>query len=407
MGFYENNIWIYAWPTQPPLVNLLYGFDNWLYINLLETFRLIGNMIVRYHLAPGHMIWWFEFTKWFDTAKVSSESVFSTGYLVSIKLLPIFSDLGIAGIIYWISRRVVKSYSSYTDSHLTPLIFPAVYLLSPFTWYLSSLWGQYDGVAFLPLLIAFLLESKRKLGAFTPFLIATSIAIKPTGLLLLPLFIFIYFRNKHKIYEIVSAGILISVLFWATTKVFTEQDVIHYSSNVLYGKIFLKAASRLSANAFNFWRIIQSSGVQTQDAIVLFLPAYFWSIFAYLFLNTIAFTAAKKISTQTILRSVFIVSAGSWLFMTNMLDRYFFAGVVSGLIVCIYDIKLLKYWFFLSLIFALNLFNQWWFPESFTYLKTILLWQNTLSTKILAVVNIFIFWKMLSMFKKTPISTKD
>ncbi len=387
LSFYENGIWTYSWPTQPPFASLLYGFDNWLYIFLLETFRSIGNIIVTYHLAPGHMRWWFTFTKWFDTAKISTEAIFSTGSLLSIKILPILADLGIAAIIYKIAKNIKEI--KY------PVIWPAVYLFSPFSWYLSALWGQYDQLAFLPLLAAFILESRKKLPWLTPFLIALGIAIKPTGLILIPLFAYLYFRNSHKKINWLVSGALIAAFFVATTKVFTDKNLVEFVSTELFGKIFLKSDSRLSANAFNFWRLFMNSPVQNQHAKFLFIPAFVWSGVAFILLNLKAFKLIKKPTLENIFKAMFIVAAGSWIFMTNMLDRYFFAGVVSGLILCVYNRKLFKYWLPLSLIFALNLFNLWWFPDYFTTLKNILIWNNSLVTKIFSITNILIFWRIL------------
>jgi hypothetical protein len=187
---------------------------------------------------------------------------------------------------------------------------------------------------------------------------------------------------------------LVGLLFFATTQVFTDKNVIAYSYEDLYTKIFQKAAPRLSANAFNFWRILQSSSIETQESKVLFIPAYIWSLIFYLTINFIAVKKIREVNTKNVVSAVFIISAGSWLFMTNMLDRYFFAAVVSGLFTVLYDKKLFKYWLILSLIFTLNLYNQWWFPDSLEFLKRILEWQGALITKILAGLNVILYLKM-------------
>lgn len=386
LGFYENSIWIFSWPTQPPFVNLLYGFDNWLYIFLLQISRSTGNTIVQYHLAPGHMRWWFNFTKWFDTAKTSDEAVFSIGYLTSIKILPILADLGIAGLIYNIAKSV--------KGIKFPIIWSAIYLFSPFSWYLSSLWGQYDQLGFLPVLAAFILESQKKLPWLTPFLFVLSVAIKPTSLILAPFFIYLYFKNSHNKVNPLIAILLIGTFFIETTQVFTKQNLYYFTINELYGKIFLKSASRLSANAFNFWRPFVTAVNQTQDSKFLFLPAYIWSTLSFIVLNLVAFKLSRKITLENVIKGIFIIGAGSWIFMTNMLDRYFFGGVVSGLILCIYDKKLFKYWLPVSLIFWLNLFNQWWFPDFLSPLKSIMIWNDGLFTKILSGVNVVLFLAM-------------
>ncbi len=386
-GFYENSIWIYSWPTQPPFASLICGFDNWFYITLLETFRDMSNLIVQYHLAPGHMRWFFTFTKWFDTAKTSSEAVFSTGYLVTVKLPAIAADIGIAALIYKIAKNI--------KGIKYPAIWPAIYLFSPFSFYISAFWGQYDQLAFLPLLIAFLLESGKKLGWLTPFLMVLSITVKPTGLILIPLFAYLYIKNNHPARDFVIGGLLIVLFYFFTTQAFTNQNIFAFSKDVLYGRIFFKAAPRLSANAFNFWRIFIHTGSESTDFKLLFIPAYICSWGSYILFNVLAIRKIKKINVENVATAIFVVGSGSFLFMTGMLDRYFFAGIVSGLIAVMYNRKLFVYWLILSLIFAVNLYNQSWFPEFLNPLREFLLWQDFLVTKILSVINILIFLRML------------
>src|SRR5687767_10639486 len=62
-GFYENNIWVYAWPTQAPLFNLIMLGAHLGYEYTLNTMRFLNFNVVP-HLAPGHMLWWFEWIKW-------------------------------------------------------------------------------------------------------------------------------------------------------------------------------------------------------------------------------------------------------------------------------------------------------------------------------------------------------
>lgn len=391
LGFYTNNIWTFAWPTQPPFVSLLYGFDSLLYSWLLEAFRKIGNMIVLYHIAPWHLRFWFEFTKWFDTAKISDESAFTTGYLTTIKILPILADLFIASIIYKIAKFEKNKF---------PLLWSTLYLISPFSWYLSALWGQYDQLSYLFLLIASILVSNKKLSVLTPFIFAVSIAVKPTALILLPFFIYIYIKNtRSKISYIISA-ILIILFFYTTTKVFTLDNPINFTKDVLINKIFYKSGSRLTANAFNFWRIIVGNRIESADFAFLFIPAKWWSYSAFFLFNFLAIKKIKKINIKNVMTGIFIISAGSWLFMTNMLDRYFFAGVATGLILSVFDRRILKYWIILSIIFWINLYNQWWFPDFLQPLHNILAANNAIITRLLALINVITFAKILQISLK-------
>ena len=197
----------------------------------------------------------------------------------------------------------------------------------------------------------------------------------------------------------VISGILIALFYFATTQVFTSDNIFRFTQSILVGKIFFKAASRLSANAFNFWRIFESSSGQTHDAPFLFIPAFFWSLAFYIGINFAMFKKLKAIGIRSILTWTFIISGGSWLFMTDMLDRYFFIGIVTGLIVSIYDSRLFKYWLILSLIFFLNLFNQWWFPDFLAPIKLILTWQNGLISKALSLINVLVFIRMAILLK--------
>ena len=187
-GFYEQSIWTYSWPTQPPLASYMNGLERNIYQFLLELFRNIGHTIVKYHLAPWYMRWWFAFTIWFDQAKYSVEVGYPIGYFMSIKLLPILADLGIATVLYKVAKKKSKK----------PLLWSTIYLFSPFSWYLSSLWGQNDQISFLFLLLAFFFESQRRLPVLTPLLFAISVALKPTSLIFSPFFLFVYLKNHHK-----------------------------------------------------------------------------------------------------------------------------------------------------------------------------------------------------------------
>lgn len=394
-GFFENSIWTYSWPTQPPLANLLFGFERHLYQWFLELFRNIGHTIVAYHLAPGHMRWWFSFTIWFDQAKFDPVIVFPKGYIATMKLLPILADIGIATILYWLAEKVRKGRGE---------VFSTLYLFSPFSWYLSAYWGQTDQLAFIFVILSFILEFQRKFTPFTPLLFATGVLIKPTSLVLAPLFAWTYIRNGHKRSDLLLALALVLIIFWISTAVFSGVNNLTntpiYWKDLLVSKIFLKSEFRVSTNAFNFWRILIGNKALSDQTPILLIPARIWGLAAYGLFNFVAFKLVKKIDLKSGFVALFVVSAGSFLFMTNMLDRYFFAGIVSGLFVCVYYPRLLKYWVILSLIYWLNLFNQWWHPEWLELLEVILRWQGGLVTRMLAFVNVLIFLAMARLASK-------
>lgn len=387
-GFYNIETWIYSWPNHPPLSSLLYGFDRWLYFQILEFFRWLTFFVVP-HLAPGHMLWWFEFVKWFDIQKYE-ETALKTGYLMVIKLFPILADLGLAAIIYYLAKL---------NNLKKPVVWIVIYLFSPFSFYLSALWGQTDGVAFTLSLAAFLSLLNKKTFLSIIFF-AISINLKPTILIFLPVFIYLLIRVKPAMKSVIL-GLVVSILmtFWAVA-VLTDINIIQFTKAYLFPKIVHRAEFRVTTNSFNFWHILVGNQALGQDWTFLLIPAKIWGYAIFAFLNILAFRILSKITYENIFKALFLVGAGGWLFLTNMLERYFFAGVVSGLFLAIYYPQILKYWLALSLIFFINLYHGWWYPEFLEPLRLVLIWQDGLITRVLSLINVLIFLRIVWLTNK-------
>lgn len=387
-GFYSNNIWIYSYPTQPPLISALYGFNYYIFKQLTWVFTYTGLKIATFHLAPSHMLWYFDFVKWFGE-KLYAETAFIMGFLISMKLIAILSDMAIGTIIYFLARSYNKGRA---------IIFPLLFLFSPFSWYISSLWGQYDQTSYLFLILSFIALVKKNLW-LGPILLLISVGLKPTSLILMPLFAWFYIKQKPNLYEFIIALFLGFGIFIHFILLFADKPLILFIKEELIPKIFFKTDFRLTTNAFNFWRILTGDKAFSQDFPFLLIPAKYWGYAIFILFNLIAVKISRTINFENIFKGVFLVSAGSWLFLTNMLDRYFFIGLATLLIICIYNKTLTKYWIILSIIFWLNLFNKWWFPQIFSPLKQVLIWQDFLITKILSLVNVAIFIRILFLFK--------
>lgn len=379
-GFYTNSTWIYSWPTQPPIINLTYCFTYYIYSQkILWFFSYVYAVMVTHQLFPKYAEAIHAFVYWFGT-KLYQDTPFTNGFLITIKLFPILADIIIASIIYVISRRQTKRAFAYT----------AIYLASPFSWYLSALWGQYDQVGFLLLLVAFLCLYKRwfVIAVITLFV---SIGIKPTSLIFIPLFVWVYFVQKPKFVSVVLSCLALVIVVVLTTVPFTEKNLLQFVLFDLVSKIFYKSEFRLVNNAFNFWYVLVGTISHNQNWLFLFLPARIWGYVIYIILLVITFIKTKRFTIENLCIALFIVGFGSFLFLTNMLERYAFAGIVSGLLVCIYRPRMLVAWGLLSVIFWINLYHGWWFPEWLGTLHALLLWNNNLLTRLLAVINVAIF----------------
>lgn len=384
LGFYQAQGWIYSSPTQPPLISLLYGFNLYLYERLQWLFTNLGVIIATYRLIPTKMIWFFDFTIWFGR-NLYGETALRMGALISMKIVAILADLAIAGIIYLSTKKF--------DSKKA-LIWSCLYLFSPFSWYLSALWGQYDQLSFLFLLLTFLAVLNKRF-ILAPLLLIFSLEFKPTSLIFLPIFLWFYFRQKPNWRNIIiSAGTSILLIF-ISAQVFTSNNAIFFIQNELIPKMFFKSEFRVSTNAFNFWRILIGDQALNQNTVFLFLPAKIWGWGIFTLLNFYVFKISRKVNIETIFRALSIIGIGGWLFLTNMLDRYVFAGMVSLLIWSFFQTGLLRYWLVLSSIFWLNLFNHWWFPTNLIILRQILSWNEDLITRFLSLIFVLVYLKIL------------
>lgn len=387
-GFYENDVWIYSWPTQLPLANLVYGFASGLYVWFLELFRSSTNIIVAYRLAPSFMVWWFNFVMWFDNA-ISIEIAFPFGFLLTIKLFAILADIGIAFLVYWFALKLKSE---------KPFLWAILYLFSPFSWYLSALWGQYDQIGFFLLLLSFIFQKSAPI--LSPIFFVLSFSIKPTSLIFLPLYFWLYLKHNFKSISFIVGGILSLLILYLSIHVFTSKNVIYYLHETLIPKVFFKSELRVSTNSYNFWHIFTLDKALNHSKRFLFIPANIWGILLFSTVNILAFMKIKKFSYQNLFKAMYIVGAGGWFFLTNMLERYFFAGVVSGLFVSISNPKLLKYWIVTSLVFWLNLYRGWWFPPWMEGLKYLLTSWNGIAGLVISSINLLVFVKMTQVIMK-------
>ncbi len=377
--FYSNNVWVYSWPTQPPLVNLVYAFDFWLYRWSLDFFVFIASYIVP-HLAPGHMRWYFDFVKWYTDAQYP-ESYLKLGFFMSIKFVAIVADLLIGLSIFLIFKK---------ENVKKALLLSLLFLLSPFSFYISALWGQYDQVSFLFLLWSVWLLWRKDV-IFSPFLFMLSASMKPTSLIFVPLYLWIYFSLRKNVWEyVLGIGLAIGGLLLSVS-VYTNDNLIHFINYDLKNKVFFKSGFRVSTNSFNFWHIFIGDNAREHFVPYLGVPAYIWGWLFYGIINVAGFIAAKGNTRKSILTAFSIVGLGGWLFMINMLERYFFAGMTFSLMLLFYYPKFFKYWLVMSLIFWVNLYHGWWVPRAWEWLHQALLWNDHTISRILAFINVVIF----------------
>jgi len=378
LDLYSYNVWIFSWPNHPPLTSLYYGwcFDLFREISL----RLHQSIFVlnRFGLNEGI---YFQFVDSFDNL-VSPEIPFPLGFMLSLKLVPVISDMVIGFIIYALTVLVKGGGVRYL----------LVYLFLPFSWYVSALWGQTDQLGFVFVLISFLFILRLPLLSIV--LLFIGISIKPTSIFLVPCYLYTLYRVKPKHLSVFVGIIICVVVNYLIFSVFTDENIFKFTFERLMPRI-LDRPSRLTTNSYNFWHIFTLDKGWSNQIQFLLIPAYWWGLLVYVCLNCLAFWRLRKVNLESIITSLFVVAFGSWMFLTDMLDRYAFAGIVSGLILTIYRPKLFKYWLILAIVYCLNLFRGWWYPSQLYLLKEILIIRDFQAGLYLSLINTMVYLRML------------
>lgn len=379
-GFYENNIWIYAWPTQLPLINLIYGFNYYLFHEKLLWFVSYVEAVIKTHqFFPQHFVFWFDFVYWFGT-DLFKDTPYKNGFLISMKIIPMLSDLLIGLVIYIFGIKIVGIKKSLLSSSL--------FLFLPASWYVSSLWGQYDQLSGLLLVASFLLLYKRSF-VFSTLLLFMSIQVKPTIILFMPFYIYYFLSLKPSIKSFFLSILVSGLAFILVTIPFTDKNPFIYTYQIIYPKVFNHDRFGLATHSFNFWQMLAPFGGWSTTFRLFGINALIWGLIFLAIVNFYAFkNFIKEKNLKNLIISLYLISAGSYLFATGMLDRYFYPAIVFLGLAVFYFPKLLKWFIITALIFSFNLFYSWGFP----ILSDLLIWKNEYIIRFFSLLNIIVFF---------------
>lgn len=382
-GLYDWNVWGCIWPNHPPLISWVYFESYKIHSLLMWWMSNLGNFIALHRLAPTKFIWFYNFVKWFGSARYETTE-YLLGVIVVIKQIMVLADFAVAGIIYKTCRKNKTSWRKYV----------LAYLLLPFSWYLSAVWGQSNQLSFLFLISAFiLLTSKRSIWA--PLLYAIAINLKPDCVFLVPLFLFVWFKQKQPWRNLILGGLLAGIFSLWTVTWFNQGKVTDLL--FLLAKRLNTGEGLMTLNAFNFWYIFYPfpSKVAFENWSYLWVTAKSWGYIFWIVITLLSFELVKK-KLKYIFLAIFTVGFGSWLFMTGMHERYVFFSLVSLLFYSIYQKEYFKYFVILSTIFFLSMFYVFSVPQQLDGIKIIFGWGNQVIPRLLSLLNIFIYLKILT-----------
>lgn len=319
INFYAYPNWIYAPPNYPPLLSLIYGTAFWLF----ERKYVIAQLHNLIKIPPAIFIKFF----------------YIHGYFVLLKLPGILADLGVSLLIYKIILEITKK----TKTALLGLLF---YIFNPVSIFLSSVWGQTDSLIGLLGLLSFYTLYKGKFTLSLPLLF-TSFYIKPNWGVFIPLYIFLLIAAKPKLKQLIQGGLISLLIFILTTTIFSR-NIFDFTQWLFIERILPTAvvAHKASISAFNLYTIFLRMDFDPDN--ILLLGTIPLNIFGYVFfilINIITFIYLKnrKVNLESLLLSIFIIGFGAYLFLTNMLERYFFAAFTPLIILIFSRPKLIIY----------------------------------------------------------------
>lgn len=390
-GFYSWDIWENAYPNHPPLISSLYYIIYPLHSKTMWFLSSLGNFIALNRLAPTKFLWLFDFSTWYGTALYGS-TAFLSGIFFLMKQFMILADLSISVIIFYLCKKNKTDWKK-------PVF---IYLFLPFSWYLSSSWGQSDQLSFIFLIISFLLIYSKKYSITSPLLYAIAANLKPNCALFLPLYLYAWYKQKQPTLKLFIGGI-IAVLFtlW-TVSWFTNDNVLIYTLTVLPKKVNT-ADGFINYNAFNFWYIFFPyipNNNALDNNIFFMLSAKTWGWILTVVTTVLSLKVIKNNKPETLFAAMFIAGFGSWLFMTGIHERYSFLAIMPLLLMAIYNKKYLKFFLFFAIIYTLNLFHAFWPWASHDFVGQISKFGNFLIPKILSMINVIFYFYFTAILIK-------
>lgn len=361
-NYYEGKDWTYSAPNQPPLTILMFAFLAWLWRAVDSVSWFLNRSI---SVFPSGFIWFWE----------------SRGMILLVKLPSILADMIIGALIYFYFKGI--------DKAKTGLMLSTLWILNPVVWYNSAVWGQTDSVVNLLGVISLIFLLKRKLPFFVLFF-TLSLLFKGSLVIFIPLLIFIVLKQIYSMGDYLksaTAGLL--TMFVISIWFHPNIDLLFWLINLYKDRIFPGEIGFLTANAFNFWWLIDSG--RTLDSIlILGIPARIVGFLLTLAMLWIVIRQLNKdFANKNILFALTTFVFATFLLMTRIHERYLYPFFPLATLVLGYYPKFTIIYLVISALHLVNLYHLFWVP-SVPVIETYMI-NNTSVQNLLSVLNILFF----------------
>lgn len=377
--FYQQNVWSFSWPNQPPLTILIFALVRKLFEFIFNSFWWIN---VNVPLFPSNVMLFFEYNL----------------YQALLKLPAIFADLGIAYLLF----RFLQDKGKVKEGFLAANLF----LWNPAVWYNSSVWGQTDatinlfGVASILMLI-----NKRLTLAIV--LILISLLIKVSLVVLVPVILVIALAQKYSMHQWLKSFLMGLLVVIIITLPFSQGEPFSWLFNLYKDKVFGWQLHLITANAFNFWAML--TGIHERPDTLMAGPFNFrtWGLILFtvslvpLFINL-----HKNFDYKNILWVSFLTMFATFVLTTGMHERYLYPIFPLLTLIVVIEKKLLPLLVGLSAIYLVNLYNFWWYPR-IEVLVELMSAGNRFMPRILGgVVTVLFLWVYINFVRTSKVAKK-
>lgn len=390
-GSYFREGWVYSFPTQPPLMMLFYWLSRWLYENRY-VLAITHNLI---KFPPAAILLWLA----------------ANGPFFFIRLWGILADCA-SGLLVYLLLKQQKKKETLALSALIFLVF------NPITIFISSIWGQVDLLACFLSFASFFVFYKRW-GKFTsPLFYVLAIMVKPTVLLLLPLYLIFIFResflspaNKKTYFIFPILGVICSALiifgtffpFWDRPQTFSS-----FLNSVLTRRILpsAKGVSKVATSGYTFFTVFfDIDRTLGNYRVVLTLDQWGQLFFIGIIFATGLMMFKKREPFEKEINHLcflaYFIAEGTFLFRTNMAERYFLpAFLFLYLLFFLIKSKSLRIAILIQMfLWFINLSTSFFLSDSH-WLDVILRQNNYWGTRVLSFFNLLIFMFIVNMYFK-------
>lgn len=368
-GFYDFlNFGNYARPDYPPLAIVMFWAIKHIWGFL---FAILWNINVAVPAFPSGFVTWFD----------------HSGYLFLIKLPGLLADFGVGFLFYYYLKQKTRI--------TTALLAASLHWFNPATVYVSSMWGQVDGVIIFLAFLSFVCLEKKQV-AIGLLLFTISILVKPTMLMIAPVLLYVILRGRLVISQVVKAILISSGFAIGIVYLFAPWNpVVWLVQKYLF--YFIPAGARvlpyIQVRAFNFWTLI--TGNEFTSSSVMW-AGFTLSEWAFL-LSILSFLAVAFIMMRTkndwLSASLFILAA--FLFLPGVHERYLQPLIAFSLPFFVRSTQGVLVWIVVVLLHFFNLYAAWQVPH--TIISSFL--NIDVVARVLSLVLLILFFYLIRYYR--------